>query len=277
MAPVPIRRVPVADGVSLHARVWDDRSADWPSFLLVHGLSSNCRTFEAVAERLHAEGHPVATLDLRGHGQSDKPDTGYDFATLSSDLSTAIVALGLERPVVVGQSTGGNLAVELAHRASERVAGVVGIDGGVIDLQARWPHWDDCEAALAPPSFNGIPVADFEAMIHRHHPDWSAWGVEATAANCEVLADGAVRPWLTRDRHLRILRALWEHRPFGLLPLGVPTLLLFAKPSEAEDARALAALAALGDKVRIEVLPGDHDLHVQQPDRVADLLLETCG
>jgi len=271
MAPVSIRRVPVAEGVSLYARVWDGASPSWPPFLLVHGLSSNGRTFEAVADRLHAAGHFVATLDLRGHGRSDKPDDGYDFTTLTSDILTAMVGLGLDRPVVVGQSTGGNLAVELAHRASDRVAGVVGIDGGVIDLQRRWARWEDCAAALAPPSFVGTPLGDFQAMIRRHHPDWSDWGVEATAANCEVLADGTVRPWLTRDRHMELLRALWEHRPLELLPLGVPVLLLFARQAEADDARTL------GDDVRVEWLPGDHDLHVQQPDRVADLVLETYG
>lgn len=271
MAPVPIRRVPVAEGVSLHARVWDDGASRWPSFLLVHGLSSNCRTFEAVGDRLYAAGHPVAALDLRGHGRSDKPDEGYDFATLTADILTAMVALDLDRPILVGQSTGGNLAAELAHRASDRAAGVVGIDGGVIDLQRQWPRWEDCEAALSPPSFAGTPQAEFQAMIRRHHPDWSDWAVEATAANCEVLADGTVRPWLARDRHMRVLRALWEHRPFELFPLGVPTLLMFAKTADADNARKL------GSEVRVEHLPGDHDLHVQQPDRVTELLLDTYG
>lgn len=273
MAPVPIRRLPVAEGVSLHAQVWGDgdRDAGRAPFLLVHGLSSNCRTFEAVGDHLYAAGHPVASLDLRGHGRSDKPDAGYDFATLTSDLLTAIVALGLERPVVVGQSTGGNLAVELACRASERVAGVVGIDGGIIDLQRRWPRWADCEAALAPPSFVGATRAEFERMIRRHHPDWSDWAIDVTAANCEVLPDGTIRPWLARDRHMQILRALWEHRPLDLLPLDVPTMLLFAQQEEADRARAL------DHDLRVEWLAGDHDLHVQHPDQVAELLLHAHG
>ncbi len=271
MAPVPNRRLPVAEGVSLHGFEWDGAPSGGTSFLLVHGLSSNCRTFEAVGDRLHAAGHRVASVDLRGHGLSDKPDDGYDFATLTSDLLTAMAALQLERPVVVGQSTGGNLAVELAHRASSRVAGVVGIDGGILDLQRRWPRWDDCEAALAPPEIEGTPVARFEAMIRRQHPSWSDWGVAATMANCEVRADGTVRPWLSRDRHMRILRALWEHRPMERLPVGVPTTLLFAARAEADRARSLER------GLRVEWLDGDHDLHVQQPDRVADLIRDSHG
>ena len=273
MAPVPIRRVPVAEGVSLHTVAWEGEPAPRaePAFLLVHGLSSNCRTFEAVGDRLHAAGHRVASIDLRGHGWSDKPDHGYDFATLTSDLLTAMVAMGLERPVVVGQSTGGNLAVELAHVAPDRVAGVVGIDGGILDLQRRWPKWEDCEAALAPPQFAGTAVADFEAMIRRHYPHWSDWAVAATMANCEVRGDGTVRPWLPFDHHMEILRALWEHRPLDLLPLAVPLSLLFAQEDEAERARSL------GHDMRVEWLEGDHDLHVQQPDRVAEWILQGHG
>jgi pimeloyl-ACP methyl ester carboxylesterase len=269
---VPTRILPVAEGVSLNAQAWGEgEQTASPPFLLVHGLSSNCRTFEAVGDLLHAAGYPVASVDLRGHGQSDKPDDGYDFATLTADLLAAMATLGFDRPVVVGQSTGGNLAVELAHRASERVAGVVGIDGGVIDLQRRWPRWEDCEAALAPPVFAGVDLGAFEAMIRKHHPDWSDWAVEATAANCEVLENGTVRPWLSRHHHMRILRALWDHRPIELLPVGVPTLLVFAQREEAEDARIL------GSETRVEWLPGDHDLHVQQPDRVFELILDAHG
>ena len=61
--------------------------------LLVHGLASNCRTWESVAERLHAFGHPVAAVDQRGHGRSDKPPEGYDYATLCRDLLLVLDAL----------------------------------------------------------------------------------------------------------------------------------------------------------------------------------------
>ena len=275
MAGVVVERIPVAEGVSLHAVVWPEGSGR--PFLLVHGLSSNCRTWEAVARLLHEQGHPVATVDLRGHGQSDKPDDGYDFTTLTADLVAVIVALRFERPVVAGQSTGGNLAVELGHRHPELLAGVAGVDGGVLELSEQWSRWEDCEAALAPPRFAGTPAAEFERRVRRSHPDWSEEGVAATLANCEILPDGTVRPWLTFDRHMRILRALWQQRPSTLVPgLTVPVLLLLA--GSADDwlpakRHAAERAVASGADVRLEWLPdGDHDLHVQQPGAVADLL-----
>ena len=276
MALVAVERIPVAEGVSLHVVVWPGGSEQ--PFLLVHGLSSNGRTWEAVARLLHEHDHPVATVDLRGHGQSDKPDDGYDFATLTSDLVAVITALRFERPIVAGQSMGGNLAVELGHRRPALVAGLAGVDGGVLELADQWPRWEDCEDNLAPPRFSGTPVAAFEARLRRSHPEWSDEGIAATLANCEVLPDGTVRPWLTFDRHMKVLRALWEQRPSELVAsLTVPLLLLLAGGgvgSGEGKRRAAERAMASGTDVRVEWFPGgDHDLHVQQPAAVADVLL----
>ncbi|HEX7276845.1 MAG TPA: alpha/beta hydrolase [Acidimicrobiales bacterium] len=265
-----VRRLPATGGVGLHALVWDGGGVP---ILLVHGLASNCRTWAAVGDRLHRLGHPVAAVDLRGHGRSDKPDDGYDFGTMGDDLVAALDALGWARPVVAGQSTGGNIALDLGHRHPDRIAAVVGVDGGSIELQDQWPDWEDCARALAPPRLAGLPVAEILAHLRRAHPTWDDDGVDATLANMEVLDDGTIRPWLTFDRHLRILRALWEHRPSKVIPdLLVPLHLLLVDGGDdwsvakrAEGARA----EAYGVRVRWFV-GADHDVHVERPDEVAD-------
>ena len=96
-------------------------------------------------------------------------------------------------------------------------------------------------------------------------------------ANCEVLPDGTVRPWLTLERHLQILRALWEQRPSALIPtVAVPILLMLADSGDggvAGKRRAAHRAVATGADVRVEWFsPGDHDLHVQKPAEVAALL-----
>jgi pimeloyl-ACP methyl ester carboxylesterase len=268
-------RVPVAPDVSLHVVTWD--RGDRVAFLLVHGLASNCRTWERVAEHLHREGHPVAAVDQRGHGQSDKPDGGYDFATLCDDLLAVVDALGYDRPVVAGQSTGGNVAVELAARAPQRLRGVAGVDGGAIELRRQFPAWDDCARALAPPRLAGSPAAAAEERLRTAHPTWSDWGIEATMANFERLPDGTIRPWLSFERHMMILRSLWEHRPSAILPgLKVPTLLVMADSGDGWSARKradAAELATSAPDVRVEwFAPADHDVHVQFPGELAQLL-----
>lgn len=265
--------MPVAGGVALSCVEWAPEASGLP-FVLVHGLASNARTWEAVAARLAGAGHPVATVDLRGHGRSDKPDDGYDFATMGDDVLRVLDALGHERPVVVGQSMGGNLALDLARRAPGRLAGAAGVDGGVIELQRRFPVWEDCAEALAPPRWNGTLAVELADRIRRDHPSWSEWGVEATLANFEVAGDGTVRPRLRFERHLRVLRALWEHRPSAFLgEIAVPVLLVVAGwPGDAQ--RAAAGLA----RVRVHHVPdADHDVHVQKPGTVAGLLLDAVA
>jgi pimeloyl-ACP methyl ester carboxylesterase len=230
-----------------------------------------------VAARLRELGHPTAAVDLRGHGQSPKPDGGYDLVTMAEDLVAVLDEVGFERAVVAGQSTGGNIAVELAARHPNRVAGVVGVDGGSIELTRQFPEWDACMEALAPPRLAGTPAARIEGWVRSSHPDWAEWAVAATMANFEILDDGTVRPWLTFDRHIEILRSLWEHKPTKVVPtLTAPLLLALADSGDSgtDDKRAMAdELRAASPSVQVEWFsPGDHDLHLQYPVGLAELL-----
>ncbi|MGH9155559.1 MAG: alpha/beta fold hydrolase [Acidimicrobiales bacterium] len=271
------RSVRVADDVALHVLAWDGAPGVEPAFLLVHGLTSNARTWEAVGDRLSGAGHRVVAADLRGHGLSDKPALGYNLSTMGDDIRNLIDELDLDGAVAVGQSAGGNLVVDLASRHRGVLSGVVGVDGGSIELADRWAVWDECREALAPPPLEGTSSHEVESWLRRVHPDWPRWGIDATVANLEVLDDGTVRPWLTLDRHILILRSLWEHRPSQLFPgITVPLMLVFADTGDdwAMTKRAEAARAtALRPDIRVEWFsPADHDVHVQRADEVAELI-----
>ena len=104
--------------------------------VLLHGLASNSRWWLLVGPLL-ARRFRVLALDQRGHGESDKPDDGYDFATVTGDLAAFVDALELERPVVVGHSWGGEIALEYAATYPERAAGAVLVEGGFMEVSAR--------------------------------------------------------------------------------------------------------------------------------------------
>ena len=273
------RQIEATGGVRLHVRVWDG-AHDRAPFLLVHGLASNARLWDGVAETLAGLGHAVAALDLRGHGRSDKPDDGYDYPTVSDDLAAVTDALGWDRPVLVGQSWGGNVALEHAARWPDAVRGIACVDGGTLDLQARFATWDECAASLAPPRLDGTPLVDIERTLRQLHADWPETGIQGALACFEVRADGTVAPWLTRERHLRILRAMWDRRPGDAFPsVKVPVLLVPAADDvgdwtvrkEAEVAAAETALPIVRTRW---FRPAHHDVHAQQPVEVATLLHE---
>jgi pimeloyl-ACP methyl ester carboxylesterase len=262
--------------LSLYARQWAAPNRR-PSIVLVHGLASNSRLWDGAAEALARRGYHVVAVDQRGHGRSDKPDDGYDMATVATDLAGLITGLGLERPVVAGQSWGGNVVVELALRRPDLVRGVCGVDGGTIQLRDRYADWESCARTLAPPDLAGTSSAKFESMIRSAYRGWPVAAVRGTLANMEVLDDGTIRPWLTFERHMRVLRSLWDHRPLdSLSSLSRPLLLTPASATEpiaSSQRESFARVASQSPNVRVHwFAPAHHDVHAQYPDRWAEVL-----
>jgi pimeloyl-ACP methyl ester carboxylesterase len=297
-------RIPVADGVELAVDLWgpadDPTPGDdvapgdevaptgdpvggvppgRPAFVLVHGLASNARTWDGVAERLAAAGHPVATVDLRGHGRSSKPDGPYDVATVADDVAALLGGLGFDHPVVAGQSWGGNVVVELAARHPGLIRGIVCVDGGWLEPSRDFESWEACRAALAPPRLAGRRLTEIERYIRTAHPAWPESGILGTLANFEVRADGTIAPWLTFDRHIVVLRGIWDHHPSARYPeLTTPVLLVPAGGGDpdwtARKRRSITAALAAIPNARAHWIEGDHDIHAQRPAELAGVMHE---
>jgi len=275
------RRVDVGPVLRIVEWAARDGSPERPAVVAVHGLASNALLWRGAAEELSALGHRTVAVDQRGHGRSDKPDGGYDMRTVADDLARLLESLrddGIDRPVLAGQSWGGNVVVELAHRRPDLVRGVVAVDGGFIRLRDHFAGWDECAEALRPPPIAGTPAADMRGWMRRAHPDWPESGIDGQMGNFEVLVDGTIRPWLSMERHLQVLRGLWEHQPSTLFPLiTVPVMFVpadsnhsvFSTTKRQSVERAIQALS----RGRVEWFHGaDHDLHAQYPERFADVV-----
>ena len=271
-------RVPVAEGVELAADVW---RGSRPPFVLVHGLASNRRLWDGVAGELARAGHAVATLDLRGHGESDRPGAGYDFPTMSADVVSAVRMLSFERPAVIGQSYGGNLVLEVAARHPTSIRGVGAVDGGVLDLGRRFGTWEACAAALSPPAL-GLSMEELRARIAQDESEWPPGSVEAVMACFEEAAGAVARARLPREHHLAILRSMWEHNPPELLThIPVPVLMMPCDTGDpdwtAHKREVLAEARRDASSLRVQWFEAHHDVHLQRPAEVAEALLTAEG
>lgn len=114
---------------------YQEQGAGNPSMMFVHGWCCDHTYFAPQAEHFAAD-HRVVSVDLRGHGASDKPDQEYTMAGFADDLAWLCAQLDIERPVVVGHSMGGVIAFEMAARHPERVGAIVAVDAPVVPPQA---------------------------------------------------------------------------------------------------------------------------------------------
>jgi pimeloyl-ACP methyl ester carboxylesterase len=99
-------------------------------------------------------------------------------------------------------------------------------------------------------------------------------------ANFETMEDGTIRPWLTLDRHMQILRALWEQKPSTLYGRVVTPTLIAVAPApdsprmmrkEHEVGEAQAALK----NARVRWFHDSvHDIHIDKPDDLTGWMLE---
>ncbi len=271
------KKIEVGSGVSLATWMIDGRGSAGATILFVHGLASNAKLWDVTALELASRGYTVAAVDLRGHGHSDKPDAGYDFRTLVADLEKVRDRLGLERPILAGQSMGANLVLEAAWVDPESSSGIVCVDGGAIELGQHFPDWEEAAEVLAPPELVGTPEAAMRRMSPPGPPTWPETGIESTMANFEIRDDATIAPRLSRRNHMQILRALWEDRPSTkFATLRVPALFVFAgagiggPPNKRGGAEVAASTIPVVEVCWFE--DADHDIHAQYPIELAELI-----
>ena len=115
------------DGVRLRIT---DRGAGDRTIVLVHGWKLSHRPFDHAIMRL-AKQHRVVAFDLRGMGESDKPNSRYDFDEHAGDLAFVLEQLGLEDVTLVGWSMGCSVVLQHMQRGGARVGRIVLINGPI--------------------------------------------------------------------------------------------------------------------------------------------------
>src|SRR3954466_11867192 len=128
LAQQPEHRDVVVAGARVAYRAWGPAGA--PGVVLVHGGAAHSGWWDHVGPLL--TGHRVVALDLTGHGDSDRR-TEYDPLLWAREVVAVAAAADLYRPVVVGHSMGGWVAVTVGVQHAAEVASVVVIDSPLND------------------------------------------------------------------------------------------------------------------------------------------------
>jgi len=285
------------DGITMAWGLWPGAGS---TVVGLHGVTASYANFVGVAERL-AGRRPLFALDLRGRGDTDKPESGpFGMAQHAHDVAAAMRAFGLSDAVVVGHSMGAFVAAALAAEHPDLVRGVVLIDGGLpLEPPPGVEPQQMLDVALAPqmarlratfPSYDAY--LDFWRALPPFEGDrWNDW-VEAYLRYDLGGAEPELRPKASeaavRGDFLDTLQG--NRLRDNLRGIRVPTLLLRATegfnpgtpPLLPDDlvAREGSAIAQLTDRVvdnttHYTIALGPHGATV-----VADAIVEwaeACG
>jgi pimeloyl-ACP methyl ester carboxylesterase len=278
-----VARVPTRT-IALHA----SRLGSGPALILTHGLGSNqAFWYFRIAPRLATQ-YQVTLYDLRGHGTSEGPDSGYTTRDLAGDLEALMDAEGIESAHLVGHSFGGAVSLHFAALHPARVHSLTLIDSRLHALQpfdspedrAFWDGHRERTAARGQAMPPGTPrwlMPMFEELLASTRANQGPGMVPAPKPGEEL--------WDPKRRSSKRWRRLIEETTFladlrdeaGLTAeviagVDVPTLLVYGGQSLL--AKSCSALARLLPRAETRMLEGaGHFFPLARPDWVVETIM----
>jgi pimeloyl-ACP methyl ester carboxylesterase len=249
-----------------------------PPLLLLHGLGAFKVTWVPVLSEL-ARDHRVIVPDLPGHGESQKPSAEYAPRYFAHVMRCLLDEMRIERAVVIGNSLGGRVALELALHSPGRVAAMALLDPALPGL--RWRYIVGLTKVL-PTEFGAFPVPLrerwMELAIRRlfARPDRMPPEVYAVAAREFVRI---YRQPAARVAFFSALRHLVTERPepffAALRRIRQPALVIFGEQDRLVPPRLGVRLVQHVRDARLVVLPDVG--HVPQVEAMEETLAELRG
>ena len=254
--------VQLSTGIRMHYAEQGDAPGE--PIILLHGYSDSWFSFSRVLTPL-ARGSRVYALDMRGHGKTDKPATGYQIRDLAADVVAFMDAKGIATATVIGHSLGSFVAQHVAVAAPTRVSHLVLIGAGTIPAKfGGFGELEDAVKALSDP----VPEAFArEFQVSTVHTPVGDDFIDRAVAESLLLP---ARVW--KELLLGMLAA---EPASSLYWSGIPVLVLRGDKdtyATAADTDALVALVAAAS--RKTYANTGHAVHWERPAAVAKDVLE---
>jgi len=293
-----------AEDIRLHCLAWDQQlfcqhqqapssaqDTDDIPLVLLHALGATADTWRLVADHLCSR-HAMFAFDLRGHGQSDCPQDGYDMVTIAEDVIGGMAALGLGKVALVGHGWGARIALALTARHPALVSHLVLVDCPHVEPR----HWPDMtrerfvEEQVLQDFYTSR--AKFIEMMRDEMADFWSSDIESIINTyvCD-LPDGGVAECLQPEYQRQLRAALWEDRALSYYSkLTCPVLLIPAAaqpqpdgelPENLENADEFAAAKGYMAQQVARMIPQcsvlwmpdtSHEIQLQRPSRLADAI-----
>jgi pimeloyl-ACP methyl ester carboxylesterase len=270
----------ILHGHAVAYRQAGELSGDRPVLLLIHGMAGSSTTWRSVMPAL-ARRFTVIAPDLLGHGESAKPRQDYSLGAHANVLRDLMIALGIPRATVVGQSLGGGIAMQLAYQHPQTCERLVLVSSGGLGPEVSW-----ILRAVALPGAEYVMPLLFPGFVRDAGTAVSRWlqraGVRAPKIEEPWRAYAALTDAESRDAFVRTLRAVIDARGQAVsatdrlyLAARLPTLIVWgAHDRFIPVAHAHAAHEAIAGSRLVIFERSGHFPHTEEPERFVDVLTE---
>ena len=233
---------------------YEDVGEGEQALVFVHGMVCDHRYFEPQVDHF-SRTHRVVAVDLRGHGESEGSAERSHPDDYADDIACLITELGLVKPVVIGHSMGGLVALRLAHLRPDVVGAIVALDSAWLVPEAVSVSGAAVLEKLRGPNCREVfrQIVENGFFLPTDDPERKAW---ITNDMCSASPD--------------LIAAQWEHA-------GQNTDTETPLASLAVPALYIAAAFPFGDVERIRQAPGvtvgqtigtGHFMQLEAPDQV---------
>lgn len=255
----PVRKTLVLPHIQLSYLEW---STGPEPVLLLHGLGDHALVWSDLAMALGHRYHLVA-LDMRGHGESDKPNQGYEFADLIEDVEALLTHLGWSHVHGIAHSWTAKFLPIWATTSPQKLQSMVLVDPFYINKMPGFVNFTFPLLYKVLPFLQGMgpfeSYAEAEAQARQlnQYQGWSPLQQEIFAEGIEQKPDGTWGSKFTVPARNEIFQA--SVAVSGLTTaIDIPTLLIQPEQGINKKASSLKTYQTYLSQLQIARLPGNH-------------------
>lgn len=247
-----------------------------PPVVLLHGFPETWYSWRKQIPALTMRFRVIA-VDLKGFGESGKPQSDYHLPTVTRELVDLFQAIDLDRPNIVGHDWGGVIAFDIARSYSERVNRLVVVNAPLhrIDPLRSWYVYLFQIPALPEAIFDRAGDVLIERGILNAARVKNAFSPEDLRVYQEAFhRPGAYAAALAYYRALK-REALPQNRRRYFTKIAVPTLVVWGEEDPVLPISLTADMHRIIPNIRLKFVPdAGHFVHEEQPEAVNALLLD---
>jgi 2-succinyl-6-hydroxy-2,4-cyclohexadiene-1-carboxylate synthase len=243
-----------SNGVELQIRDYEHAGQ---AIIFLHFSGANLMMWQRVVPYFQDQ-YRVILVDLRGHGKSDSPETGYHMDEMARDVIGVLNELGIEKAHIIGSSLGAEVGLSLATNHPERVISLI-LDGAMNSEYGPYGLWEgtaeefEQHVAAQLEKIRNVPGVNFPTLkafmetrqtMYEKYDWWNPYVADMERYGARELADGSFTKGFSKQSNAAYMQNYFHYRFEDYYPkVHCPILMLMNK--DLEDDREKSVLLGL--------------------------------